>query len=283
MGNTEQIEYWNGEGGRRWAARDDAMDRLLRPIATALLRHLAPAGCRRAIDVGCGGGSQTLMLARELGPAAQVLGVDVSQPLLDVARARFAAPDPGAAAADFLQADAAVHDFAPGQFDLLFSRFGVMFFDEPAAAFRNLRRGLCDGARLGFSCWQSLQDNTWARLPLQAAMQHVASPDKSDPYAPGPFAFADPGRVRGILENAGFAQVEIVPHPVNMQFGDAPTLAQAVRELVNIGPVSRLVAGVEPGILDKVQVSIERVVAQFYRDGSLQLPGATWFVTAVAV
>lgn len=282
MGNEEQIEYWNGEAGQRWAARDDVMARLLRPVASALLEHLKPEGCRHAIDVGCGGGSQTQLLARCLGPSAKILGIDVSAPLLAVAKARSHSAGAETAVVEFLHADASSYPFIPGQFDLLFSRFGVMFFDDPLAAFSNLRRGLASTARLGFCCWQSLQDNTWAHLPLQAAMQHVVPADKPDPNAPGPFAFADPARVRTILEASGFEKVEFLPYPVTMRFGDGVTLPQAVRELVSIGPVSRLVAGIEASMLERVHGSIEQVAGHYYRDNSLQLPGATWLVTARA-
>ena len=140
MTNAEQIEYWNGDAGKRWAQEDDTMARLLHPVSEALLEHAAVEGCQNALDVGCGGGSQSLMLAQKLGPGAQVLGVDISEPMLQVARGKAAEADPARADISFLQADAATYDFGSQEFDLVFSRFGVMFFDDPVGAFRNLHK-----------------------------------------------------------------------------------------------------------------------------------------------
>ncbi len=156
--NAEQIEYWNGEAGERWAQQDELMAGLLAPIASALMDHAYLSGSRRAIDVGCGGGSQSLLLAERLGPSASVLGIDISGPLLQVARERASAADGEHAALEFLQADASTHAFEPAAFDLLFSRFGVMFFEDPVAAFGNLRGALAPGGRLAFVCWQSMSE-----------------------------------------------------------------------------------------------------------------------------
>ena len=243
--NSEQIDYWNGEAGERWASYDDMMSRLLAPIAELLLEQLPPSGARAALDIGCGGGSQSLLLARRLGANAKVTGVDVSAPLLEVARRRVAAiPEK----LDFLQADAAVYPFEAGSYDLLFSRFGVMFFDDPEAAFANLHRALVPGAPLLFCCWQSLQDNPWTWLAVQAALEHVPAPPPTQPGEPGPFAFANPERVEAILDSAGFEAINIQPQPVTLHWGEGETLADKVRELVQIGPVGRLLADQPPDV-----------------------------------
>ena len=134
MTNQEQIQYWNGDAGKRWAQEDDTMAQLLRPITEALIAYAKFDGSRSALDIGCGGGSQSVMLADELGEGARVTGVDISQPMLAVAKDKAAAPAHGRASMDFVQADAATHNFAAGEFDLIFSRFGVMFFDDPVSA-----------------------------------------------------------------------------------------------------------------------------------------------------
>lgn len=280
MINAEQFEYWNGDAGKRWAQEDSTMARLLRPISAALLDHARVEGCDSALDIGCGGGSQSLLLAERLGPSAAVLGVDISGPMLEVARGKSANADQGMAQVSFVQADAATHNFEPHSFDLLFSRFGVMFFDDPVDAFTHLRSALRPQARLAFCCWQALQYNDWTRIPLQAALQHLPAPEAPDPDAPGPFAFADPQRVSRILEDSGFTDVAVEPFTSDMRFSKAPTLAQSVRELAMIGPVSRLLADQEPEVLERVFASIEEVLEPHYRDGALSLPGAIWFVTA---
>ena len=282
MSNAEQIEYWNGDAGKRWAQEDDTMARLLRPISEALLAHARVQGCNSALDIGCGGGSQSLMLAQSLGPGARVLGVDISEPMLQVARNKASASNDAIAEMTFLQADASSHVFDKEDFDLVFSRFGVMFFDDPEAAFSNIRTALRPQARLAFCCWQPAKDNAWTRIPLKAALQHLPAPEMPDPHAPGPFAFADPRRVEKILQSSGFSAVAVESFTMDMRFGEAPTLAQSVRELAMIGPVSRLLAGQEPDVLKQVFASMEEALAPYYQGGVLSLPGAVWFVTAEA-
>jgi len=280
MSNAEQIEYWNGDAGKRWAEDDDIMARLLHPVCEALLDHAPIAGCSAALDVGCGGGSQSFMLAQRLSSSARVLGVDISGPMLGVARSKSAAP--GSAQVEFLQADASTHAFPPDSFDLLFSRFGVMFFDDPVAAFANLLGALQAGGKLAFSCWQSMSDNDWTRIPIEAALQHVPAPEPPPPNAPGPFAFADAGRVESILGEAGFSGISVQPFLTRLRMGEASELSQAVRELARIGPVSRLLTGQPAEVLEKVFPAMEAALAPWYEDGALSLPAAIWLVTASA-
>ena len=280
MSNAEQFEYWNGEAGKRWAQEDETMARLLRPVSAALLDHAGVEGCRNALDIGCGGGSQTMMLAERLGPGARVLGVDISEPMLEAARSKTAGAGENRADVAFLQADAATHSFETNDFDLAFSRFGVMFFDDPTAAFSNIRQALRPGGHMAFSCWQALKDNDWTRIPLQAALQHLPPPEKPDPHAPGPFAFADPQRVEGILQSSGYRDIAVKSFAREIRFGEAPTLSESVRKLAMIGPVSRLIAGQEPALLEQIFTSMEEVLAPYYSEGALNLPGAIWFVTA---
>lgn len=280
MSNAEQIEYWNGDAGKRWAEEDDTMARLLHPVCEALLDHAQVAHCRAALDVGCGGGSQSVMLARRLGAGANVLGVDISQPMLDVALGKINQAGQDCAALDFLLADAASHPFEAASFDLIFSRFGVMFFDDPEAAFGNLRSALAPRGRLAFSCWQPLKDNDWCWIPIQAALQHVAPGERADPHAPGPFAFADPERVNAILGAAGFSNIELHSFTPNLQFSEAPSLAESVGNLARIGPVARLLEGQEPAVMAKVLTTMEQALEPYFEAGALKLPGAIWFVTA---
>jgi SAM-dependent methyltransferase len=281
MSNTEQIEYWNGEAGKRWAQDDDTMARLLRPISEALLEHAPLAGCHSALDVGCGGGSQSLMLAQRLGAGAQVLGVDISEPMLEVARRKAAGPDSGRATMEFLRADAAVHAFPPGSFDLLFSRFGVMFFDDPTAAFSNMRKAMKAQGQVAFSCWQAVKSNDWVRIPLQAALQHLPPPEPPPPHAPGPFAFADPQRVESILGGAGFSSIGLHPFSTTLRISQAQGLPEAVRELTRIGPVSRLLTDQPQAVLDTIYPTIEAALEPYFKQGALDLQAAVWLVTAV--
>ena len=278
--NEEQLAYWNGEAGERWAQQDEMMARLLKPIAVDLLDHADLAGCSSAIDVGCGGGSQSVLLAQRLGPGARVLGVDISGPLLRVARERAAAASDDTAALKFLEADASSYPFEPGAYDLLFSRFGVMFFDDPLGAFRNLRAALSDRGRLAFCCWQSLQDNPWTWLSVQAALRFVPPPEPVDPDEPGPFAFANPARLEGILREAGFDNIGIMHHDVNMRWAAADTLEENVTGMMQIGPVSRLLMDQGDDVKGQVKEAVIDVMREFYDGKALNLPGATWLVSA---
>ena len=282
MSNAEQIKYWNGDAGKRWAQEDDTMAQLLHSISGALIAHAQIGDCRSALDIGCGGGSQSMMLAEELGVGARVVGVDISQPMLAVAREKAAVAGAGLAEMDFLQTDAATHAFAPGEFDLVFSRFGVMFFDDPVGAFRNIHKALQPDGRLAFCCWQPVKANDWTRIPLQAALQHVPAPAPTDPHAPGPFAFSDPERVRSILQDSGFDEVVVEPYSTVLRFGRTSTLSQSVRELAMIGPVSRLLVDQEQSVLEHVFEALEEVLTPHYEEGALSLTGAVWFVTAKA-
>jgi SAM-dependent methyltransferase len=282
MDNTDQIIYWNGEAGRRWAERDDFMARLLAPLADALLDYAGIEGSQRALDIGCGGGSQSVALAQRLGAGASVLGVDISTPLLEVARRKTDSVGSGHARLDFLQADAADYAFAAASFDLLFSRFGVMFFTDPETAFSNLRQALRPDGRLVFCCWQSLADNDWVRIPLQAALPHVPAPVIPDPSEPGPFAFADADRVRRILQSSGFCAIEIHSHRPRINFGESPSVLDSAREITLIGPVSRLVIEQPAKTLEAVYASVAEALEPFYQQGQLSLPGAVWFVSAKA-
>jgi SAM-dependent methyltransferase len=280
MSNEQQIAYWNGDAGRKWADRDAQMAALLAPIAEALMEHAGVDGARSAVDIGCGGGSDTMLLARRLGPQASVLGVDISVPMLEVARARLAKRDLADAQVTFLEADAASHDFGEQKFDLLFSRFGVMFFDDPAAAFAHLRLAMQPRARLAFACWQGLQENPWTALPLQAALTVLPPPEPTPPRAPGPFAFAEPDYVKTLLGDAGWTAIDIHPHAAQMRWDGSAGYETAVRELVNTGPVGRLLAEAGEAQRRAVHAAACTALKDYFREDTLVLPGAVWLVTA---
>lgn len=275
--NTKQIEYWNGEAGQKWAQNDTHFERSIGTLNAPLLERARAAGARRALDIGCGCGNQTLALAQALGPGAQVTGIDVSEPMLAVARTRAAA---GAAQMQFLHADAATHAFEPQSFDLLFSRFGVMFFADPLQAFRNLHAACAPGARLVFCCWQAPALNHWLRLPLQAALRHVPAPAATDPHAPGPFAFADRARVSAILEAAGFGAVQFESLETELCFAEGDTLAAATTAMVEAGPVNALLAPLDAEARARALDDIRATLAPHYREGKMMMRSAAWLVCA---
>lgn len=275
--NAGQIAYWNAAAGQTWAALQERLDRQLEPLGRAAIDALDPAADERIIDIGCGAGQTSLELAGEVGPDGTVLGVDISAPLLEVARRRAA--EAGLANVRFLEADAQTRAFAPGSADGVFSRFGVMFFADPPAAFRNIREALRPGGRLAFVCWRPLALNEWMLIPMRAALQHIpAPPPPADPNAPGPFAFADPDRVRGILGEAGFSDIAIEAHDTRIGGND---LDQTVAMSLRVGPLGALLRE-NPDMRDTVVGSIREALEPHAGPAGVFLPGAVWVVTARA-
>lgn len=271
--NADQIAYWNAQAGETWATQQDKLDRQLEPLGDAAIAALAPKAGERLVDIGCGAGQTTLALAERVGPDGSVLGVDISAPLLAVASGRAE----GLANVSFLEADAQTQAFEPGAADAVFSRFGVMFFADPVAAFANIHKALKPGGRLAFVCWRPLAENGWMLIPLGAARKHVTSqPAMPDPDAPGPFAFADPDKIRRILAGAGFADIGIAPQ--DFMIGGNP-LEEALTLALKVGPLSRLLQE-HPDAREAVVGTLRETLAAHLGADGVRLPGAVWIVTA---
>jgi SAM-dependent methyltransferase len=274
--NADQIAYWNGPVGERWRARQRDQDVLLAPIADLLLQRAAPAPGEVVLDVGCGCGYTSIELARRVMPGGRALGVDISAPMLERARERAPADLP----IEFIEADATAYAFEPGAADLLFSRFGVMFFAEPPKSFTNIRRGLRRGARLAFACWREPQRNPWLMLPLEEACRHVPRPPPSGPEEPGPFAFASERRVRRILDGAGFGEVRLEAVELSLDIGLGRGLDAAVETATGMGPTSRALEGQPPKLRAAAAASIRAALMRYQVGERVALPGAIWLVSA---
>src|SRR6202048_1017976 len=237
--NADQIAYWNGPGGQHWADRQQTQDIVLAPVSGILIDRAKAKAGERIVDVGCGCGGTTIALAQKSGPTGHVLGIDISAPML--ARARQLVP--AGLPADFALADATVYPFVPASFDLLASRFGVMFFAEPVLSFANLRRALRPSGRLAFACWRNPRDNPFFMAPLQAVYKHVPKLPQQGPEDPGPFAFASEARVHRILGEAGFTGIEMEPCNLALDVAIGRGLDAAVQGALEIGPASRALEG----------------------------------------
>lgn len=278
--NAEQIEYWNERGGPQWVAFQERLDAQISQLGQVALDRAAVRAGESVLDVGCGCGHTSLELANRVGPTGTVLGIDVSRPMLERARERQV--QRGLAHLAFVAADAQTHPFAPRGVDLIFSRFGVMFFADPGRAFANLHGALRPGGRLCFVCWQELPRNDWARIPLGAAFRHVPRPEPPPPGAPGPFAFADQTRVRGILEGVGFRDVGFAPHVEAMNIGGTNGLEGAVEFLLTIGPVASLLRDAPPETRKRVGDALRETLTPYVDGDTVRLDGATWIVHARA-
>lgn len=274
--NADQAAYWNGPAGQRWVRRQAEQDALLAPVAELLLERAAPRAGELVLDIGCGWGGTAIELARHVAPGGRVLGVDVSEQML--ARARDLAP-PGLPI-EFGLGDATVYPFEPGKADLLFSRFGVMFFADPARSFSNMRMGLRPGARVVFACWRAPRENPWLMLSLEAAYRHVPRLPEVGPEDPGAFSFAAEPRVRDLLGRAGFAGVQLEPVGLTLDVAIGGGLEAAVATAVGIGPTSRALDG-QPEALQAAAIqSIRAALGRYLVGNRVPLAGAIWIVTA---
>ncbi|MDR3467611.1 MAG: methyltransferase domain-containing protein [Xanthobacteraceae bacterium] len=272
----DQQAYWNGVAGQKWIDFQDTLDSTFAPVLRALVTRAAVRPGERIIDVGCGCGASSVDLAQLVGPGGEVVGVDISAEMLARARARAPATLP----VSYLLADAAAHAFPPGASDLLFSRFGVMFFPEPVAAFRNLAAALKPGGRLTFACWRTPRENPFFITALQEAVRFVPRLPETPPDEPGPFAFAAPERVRRILGDAGFAEIAVDPFDCDLDLAAGRGLAHARTVSLSIGPASRALAGHPAETVAAVGDAIAARLAQHQRGDSVLLAGAMWIVTA---
>src|SRR6266404_3152875 len=276
--NADQIAYWNGPGGQRWANRQQAQDVVLAPIADLLIDRARPKAGERVIDVGCGSGATTIAFARKVAPSGHAFGVDVSGPML--ARARQSAPKE--LPVDFVLADATVYPFDPQSFDLLASRFGVMFFAEPARSFANMHKALRPSGRLAFACWREPRENPFFMAPLQAVYKHVPKLPQQGPEDPGPFSFASEARVHRILGGAGFAGIEMQRCDLSLDVATGRGLGAAVETALEIGPASRALEGQPPDLRAAAANSIRQALTPFAKGQAVPLPASLWIVTARA-
>jgi ubiquinone/menaquinone biosynthesis C-methylase UbiE len=276
--NADQIAYWNGPGGQHWTDRQQTQDVLLAPISDILIDRARAKPGERIIDVGCGCGATTIALAQKAGPTGHVFGVDISAPML--ARARQVAP--AGLPVDFVLADATVYPFDPASSDLLVSRFGVMFFAEPALSFANMRKALRPSGRLTFACWREPRDNPWMMAPLQAAYKHVPKLPQLGPEDPGPFSFAAEQRVHRILGAAGFSGVAMEPCNLSLDVAVGRGLDAAVVSALEIGPASRALEGQPSDLRAAATLSIREALAPFAKGSTVPLTASIWIVTASA-
>ncbi|HEX9159628.1 MAG TPA: class I SAM-dependent methyltransferase [Rhizomicrobium sp.] len=272
--NAQQREYWNGPVGERWASLQEKIDLHLAEITRALIHFAAPYAGERVLDVGCGCGTTTLLLAMKTEPEGSAAGIDISVPMLSVARARAMAQN---ADVVFLEADASRYEFQP-VFDLIFSRFGIMFFADPPATFANLRQGLTADGRIVFCCWRRFEDNPWAWEAMQAALPLLPPQDTPDPFAPGPFALADAGRIRKVLDSAGFANVEIEPFDGSVNMG--ATIKEAAVQALNLGPLARAATDLGEETRAKIRAAVEEAYLPYSSAVGVTPPATCWMVRA---
>ncbi|MEM6705905.1 MAG: class I SAM-dependent methyltransferase [Acidobacteriota bacterium] len=275
MTNREQIDYWNEQAGPEWVAEQARLDETVATFGNAVLERANIQAGESVLDVGCGTGQTTVAAARTAA-GGRVLGADVSRVMLEAAKRRAAE---AGVSANFVEADAQVHDFGE-KFDHVISRFGVMFFEDPTAAFANLARATEPGGRLTFVCWQALPKNAWVALPARSLADVVPLPPR-EPGEPGPFAFADGERVRTLLDDAGWNEIRIESVERMSSFGDG-SVEGTLEFLLTIGPLASAVRGVEdPEQRQRAIDVVTGAVEAEAKNGKVELGTATWIVEAV--
>ena len=271
---AEQVAFWNGPGGKLWLEAYELTRRAVAPFSEAVLAAASVKAGENVADIGCGTGETTAVLAKAVGPSGHVLGIDVSEPLIAAARAQ------NLGNATFVLGDASSHPFEAHRLDLLFSRFGVMFFGDAEAAFKNMRRALKPTGRLVFICWRTLKENPWGLVPFQAAAPHLPPVERPGPEDPGQYAFGERARVERILGVAGFVQPAFrqVDHLIVL----GKDAATATENVTRRGPLGRAMAGATPEQAEAARRSVLAALAAHEGPQGVALKGACWLVTARA-
>ena len=273
MVNEEQSKIWNGPAGAAWVEAQESLDRMFAPFEALLVAEIRSVGARQVLDVGCGTGSTTLAAARATGQGGACTGADVSEPMIALARARAAREHSGAS---FIVADAQTHVFEPAAFDLLISRFGVMFFEDPTRAFANLRRATRAGGQMRCIAFRSATENPFMTTAERAAAPLLPDlpPRRAD--GPGQFAFADARRVQGILEDSGWAEVRIEPIDVACAMPEA----ELDQYLARLGPVGLALRNADDERRARVHAVVRAAFERYVVDGEVRFNAACWMLGA---
>ncbi|RKF50858.1 class I SAM-dependent methyltransferase [Paraburkholderia fungorum] len=270
-----QAALWNGSSGRAWVAAQQVLDQMFKPFEDLLVDDIGAEPGLRVLDVGCGTGSTTLAAARRLGARGQCIGADISAPMIAAARARA---ERVGSTASFICADAQTYAFEPASFDRIMSRLGVMFFDDPLAAFTNLRRAASDDAELRCIVWRSAADNPFMTIAERAAAPLLPDLPARQPGAPGQFAFADPRKVSSILEQSGWTGIDVQPLDVDCTLPENELIGYFTR----LGPVGSVLQNADEQTRAQVIETVRAAFEPYVHGAEVRYTAACWMVGARA-
>jgi len=273
--HAEQSALWNAGGGRGWVALEDLLDQIFQPVEDLLVDAVASEPTSHVLDVGCGAGSTTVAVARRLGASGSCTGIDVSEPMIAAARERARRER---ASVELVVADAQTHRFERASFDTIMSRFGVMFFDDAVRAFANLRRAATSGGRLRLAVWRSPEENPFMTTAERAAAPLLPNLPVRRPNEPGQFGFADPERVRGILDASGWSDIELQRIDVPCTFPEA----ELVRYVSQLGPVGRILQQSTDELRARVIAAVRPAFAPYVHGAEVVFSAACWMIAARA-
>jgi SAM-dependent methyltransferase len=273
--DNQQTKLWNGVAGRAWVETQDLLSRIFKPFENLLVEAVRAESASRVLDVGCGTGSTTLAVARLLGAKGCCAGIDISDPMIAAARLRA---QQERAPASFLRANAEIHAFEPASFDMIISRFGVMFFDDPVRAFANLRRAATENAYIRFIAWRTAEENSFMTTAERAAAPLLPDLPPRRPDAPGQFAFGDSRRVHRILEESGWAEIDIQPIDVGCSLPEA----DLTEYLTRLGPVGLALQNVDEWTRTQVIQTVRPAFDSYVQGSKVRFTAACWLVSARA-
>ena len=282
MDNQQQRELWNGRAGASWVRHNTLLEQLLAEPGRRCMDSLSlPAGAQ-LLDVGCGCGNQTLEWASRLNTDSTITGVDISEPMLALAEELKAVNQSALnATVEFVKGDASESLFPNETFDAIYSRFGVMFFADPTAAFTTLLETLKPKGQLGFVCWQSPALNPFFTAPMQAALSVLPPPPPAKPGAPGPFGLADKDLTQRVLTDAGFRDPRIEPLTLQLSVGESQSFDEIFEELIQIGPAAALIAESDPALKEPARTAVYERLSEFYSPGKgVSFEANFWLVNA---
>ncbi len=270
---NEQDDFWNEEGGERWVENIDRLENMISNLSDHLLAHAAPSAGENVLDIGCGGGITSAALAAAVGSSGEVLGADISEVILKVARYRFE----NVGNLKFTTANAEVFPFVPQSYDLITSRFGVMFFASPEAAFRNIHQAAKPGGRMVYLCWRTLAENPWMGAPAAAAFTILPPPEKPEPGTPGPFSLADSKITTQIMADAGFRDIKFTPvdEPVNLG-----ALEPVLQFMTTMGPAAEPLKSASNADREAALAAMQATLEQHNTEDGVIMPSAIWVVEA---
>ena len=274
--NRDQIEFWSTTQGHKWLRLEDRIERMMTPFTEAGLAALGDIAGRHCLDIGCGAGGTTLALADAAGDGGSAAGIDVSPPLLKRAWERA----DGRENVCFAEGDAQDYAFRDETFDILFSRFGIMFFRDTPAALANLRRASRPGARLVFIVWREPRENPWVMIPVSAAKAFVELPPRPAPGEPSQFQWADADLATGWLEGAGWRGCRFAPLDIALAMPGGPF--EASRFLLQMGPGAALLAEAGGDLAERAEAALAEDLVPHLRNGAVILDSACWIVSATA-
>ena len=275
--NIKQRQFWSGAGGDVWVNKQREMDIMLNPLGDRVIERLDLKSDAKIIDIGCGCGATTLEIAKKI-TQGEILGVDISEPMLD--KATETAKEMSLSNISFEVKDVQVDVMPQNYFDIAFSRFGVMFFEDPFEAFKNIHTSLREDGLLSFVCWQNASLNPWQSLSIQVIKEFLDLPAPA-PKSPGPFAFEDKTYLEEILRESGYKGLEILDNQEDIVMFSGKSIREACEDYLTINPVvTEMLKNSKPELTEEILEALVIKFSNFHQNDGLLFPSATWIVTA---